>query len=1165
MQGWVIVIVAISYLTLLFAIASIGDRRAAALGPGYSRPFIYASSLAIYCTSWTFFGSVGLASERGFEFIAIYVGPVLVFVFGFPLIQRIIRIAKAERITSIADFLGARYGKSFAVASIATLIATTGTVPYIALQLKAISGSVSLMVEHYNGAAPSIDFFFGDISLLVALLLALFAILFGTRHADATEHQDGLVLAVAVESVVKLIAFLAIGIAVTFFMFGSPAELIGTLSASDAVSPDIFRQTSVGTWLVLTTLSGFAIIMLPRQFYVTIVENRHDEELRTASWMFPLYLVLINLFVVPIALAGLVFVGDRTNADLYVLSLPLLYGQDALAMAAFIGGLSAATAMVIVASVALAIMISNDLVIPLFVRRLLKPRSGEPEDLSRTILNIRRAAIFIVLLAAFLYYRETTHNTRLAAIGLISFAAIAQFAPAFFGGLIWRNANARGAVLGMTAGIAVWAYTLLFPSLAPADHPIIVGGLFGLEALRPQALFGTMAEPLNHGVMWSLAINAVFFVLGSLSRHSMPLERIQASIFVPRESGPLPSLRRFRTAVTINELRETISRYLGVERTERSFQSFEEKEGRTLHGSEQADTQIIRYSEHLLASAVGSSSARLILSLLFQRNDTSSRDAFRLLDDASEALQHNRDLLQTALDQMAEGVTVLDRDFALSCWNRQFRSLFDLPDEMGRVGVSLHRVLRYLADRGEIEPGTEKDILNRMTWFGQVWTMELKLSGRVVEMRTNPMPDGGIVATYTDVTAKVQADLALKGANELLEQRVASRTAELTRVNAELAQAQMLADEANLGKTRFLAAAGHDILQPLNAARLYCSSLMEKTGGGPIAESVSHIESSLESVETILGAVLDISRLDTGAMKPNPGVFRLDRLLRQICNDFQPMADAKGLRLVMVPSTLTVETDRNLLRRLIQNLVSNAIKYTRSGRVLIGVRRRGDLAEIQVYDTGIGIAGEELSTVFREFTRLDEGAREAQGLGLGLSIVDRIARVLRYELQIQSVKGKGTRFSVVLPVTERREEEPALRLQPRGREMVTLSGLSALCIDNDERIMDGMRMLLETWGCNVVAVSGVEEFRALHRPGDAPPDIVIADYHLDRGTGFDAIVAVRAAYASEIPALLLTADRSGEVREMAERMDVPVLHKPVKPAVLRAMLSRYLRILSAAE
>lgn len=1169
MLGLFIVIIAIAYVTLLFAIASLGDRRAARSGAGRARPFIYALSLAIYCTSWTFFGSVGLSSERGLEFLGIYTGPVLVFVFGFPLLNRIVRLAKTEKITSIADFLGARYGKSFTVSAIATLIATIGAVPYIALQLKAISGSVSLMVEHYTGSPPSFDPFVSDISLVVAMLLALFAVLFGTRHADATEHQDGLVLAVAVETVVKLAAFLAIGLMVTFLIFGGPGDMFEKLALNAQVRQAMSYNTSLATWLVLTTLSGFAIIMLPRQFYVTIVENRGEAELRTATWVFPLYLVAINLFVLPIAFAGLALVGNGTSSDLYVLSLPLFSGHDVLAMAAFIGGLSAATAMVIVESVALSIMISNDLVIPLFVRRLLKTTPTETEDWSTLILNVRRGAIFTLLFIAFLYYRESTNSARLSSIGLMSFAAIAQFAPALIGGLIWRGANGRGAALGMVAGILVWGYTLLFPSLAAPDTGIIANGLFGFEALRPQALFGTVAEPLNHGVLWSLSVNAVFFVLGSLSRASVPLERIQASIFVPRDAGPMPSLRRFRTAITVNDLKDTIGRYLGVERTERSFQTFEKTSGTSLHGNEQASMDVIRFSEQLLASAVGSSSARLILSLLFKRHDRESRDAFRLLDDATEALQHNRDLLQIALDQMEQGITVFDRDFRLICWNRQYRALFDLPDEMGQVGVSLDRILRHLAERGDIPAEQRVAMLNRLTSFVSPWQMELKTSGRILELRSNPMPDGGIVATYADISGRVEQDLALKRANESLEQRVKTRTIELTRVNEELtrvneelAQAQMLAEEANLGKTRFLAAAGHDILQPLNAARLYCSSLIEKAGKGPAGKAAVNIESSLESVETILGAVLDISRLDAGAMKPEDTAFKLDGLLRQIGNDFQPLAAEKKLELTIMPSSLTVMTDRNLLRRLIQNLVSNAVKYTRHGRVLVGVRRRGELAEIQVIDTGIGIAGDKLNTVFREFTRLEEGVREAEGLGLGLSIVDRIARVLRLEIRIFSNPGKGTRFSVILPVAQVRETRREIETRPAARATASLSGLRVLCIDNDARILDGMRLLLEGWGCAVDTISGS---RDLESTTIRRPDIVLADYHLDGETGLDIIVRLRAIHGDDLAAVLVTADRSREVRAAAGGLEIPVINKPLKPAVLRSMMARVRPLASAAE
>jgi Na+/proline symporter/signal transduction histidine kinase len=1156
----VVLITAIAYVILLFAIASYGDRRAAKPNEMRARPLVYAFSIAIYCTSWTFFGSVGLAADRGIEYLGIYIGPILVFTLGHKFLRKIVQLSKSERITSVADMLASRYGKSFGVASLATVIAVMSAVPYIAIQLKAISGSFDLFTRHLGGLMTSTEFVIADFSFLVAAALAAFAILFGTRHADATEHQNGLILAVAVESVVKLTAFLAVGIGVTFFLFGAPSEIFAAVQNNARATEALAYRPTIGTWSVLIFLSAFAIILLPRQFHVMFVENRDERELRTARWLFPTYLVLINLFVLPIALIGLTNLPEGTPADLFVLALPLSQGAQWLSLLTFVGGLSAATAMVIVASVALSVMISNHLVLPVILRRYAGKERTKDEDLPATILNVRRIAISAIMVAAYLYYREAASNYRLASIGLISFAAIAQFAPAFVGGMIWRSANARGAMLGMAAGAIVWLYTLFFPTIAGASNSIVELGLFGVSWLRPQHLFGLETDPLVHGVLWSIAINIVMYIVGSLSRQSTPLERIQAAIFVPRDVVQMPSLRRMRTGVTVEDLKATTARYLGAERTERSFVSFERREGRAIVASSAADPTTIRFAEQLLASAVGSSSARLILSLLFQRNDQSSRNAYRLLDDASEALQQNRDLLQIALDQMEQGITVLDNSYRLTCWNRQFRRLFDLPDEFGQVGTPLSQVVEFLLERGDIAIGTERQTIERLNRFGKPWQVELASSNRIVEIRSNPMPDGGIVATYTDITARVRADEALKKVNESLEQRVETRTAELSRVNGELAKAQNLAEEANLGKTRFLAAAGHDILQPLNAARLYSASLIEKLGKSENEAIVSNIESSLDSVETILGAVLDISRLDTGALKPNLTTFHLGSLLKQIETDFTPLATKKGLQLRVIKTSAFVKTDRNLLQRLVQNLVSNAIKYTRVGRIVVGVRRRKGLVEIQVIDSGIGIAQDKTKIVFREFTRLEDGMREAEGLGLGLSIVDRISRVLKLPLNVASRINHGTTISLRIATVTRPKDHVEASIRQLGLPVVKLPSLRLICVDNDPRILDSMKMLLSGWGCEVETyANGL----GASTHGKAP-DAILVDYHLDNETGLQVIGQLRAKFGRDLPALLITADRSNEVRQLAESTDVIVLNKPVKPAALRAALMRN-RVEIAAE
>ncbi|ENR65898.1 PAS domain-containing hybrid sensor histidine kinase/response regulator [Brucella abortus] len=1156
MQGWGIIGFAFLYLLLLFAVASIGDRRTARWSRT-PRPYIYALSLAVYCTSWTFFGSVGLSAQRELEFLGIYIGPILVFTLGNRLLRHIVRLAKSEHITSIADFLAARYGKSFGVASLATCIAAVGSIPYIALQLKAVSGSVGLVMDYYGAAVDPAVFVFGDISLPVAAVLATFAILFGTRHTDATEHQNGLILAVALESVIKLCAFLTVGLACAFFLFGAPSQLIRQISQSPEALEAFHYETSIGTWLVQTALSAAAVIMLPRQFHVTVVESRSEKELRTASWLFPLYLILINIFVFPIALIGVMTLGNSVNGDLYVLALPLSAGAHWLALIAFLGGLSAATAMVIVACVALSIMISNHLVLPLIISSFAKRHLAEQRGLTKIILNTRRITIIVILALAFSYYRLTSNNIHLASIGFVSFAAVAQFAPALIGGLFWRNANGRGAMLGLSAGFIVWCYTLLLPTVAPENAASLRDGFLGFTALRPEALFGTNALPLTNGVAWSIAANTLFYILGSLSRASTPLERIQASIFLPRTFIGAPTLKRFRTTVTVAELKATMARYLGAERVERAFLRFEGREQRRLDPGMTVDTPLIRYAEQLLGTAVGSSSARLVLSLLLQRNDASPRDARQLLDDASAALQQNRDLLQIALDQMDQGITVLDKDLRLTCWNRQFRKLFDLPDEVMQVGIPISEIVEHLSQRGDIALNARNSAIRSLGTVRRPWRMTMKSTGKILEINSNPMPDGSLVTTFTDITAAVEADLMRQKASEMLEQRVIDRTAELMHVNDELARAQAAAEEANLGKTRFLAAAGHDILQPLNAARLYSTALAEKLGRSETSEFARNIDSSLEAVEAILGMVLDISRLDTGSLKPETSVFRLDKLLSQIATDFTPLAVKKGLKLRVVPSSIVVKTDRNMLRRLIQNLVSNSIKYSRKGGILLGVRRRGNFVDLQVLDTGIGIAPQKLKLVFREFTRLNEGMREAEGLGLGLSIVDRIARVLSLPLSLASTPGKGTVFSLRIPVSG--EAPPAEEVKNRrGPQRASeLDGLGVLCIDNDVNILCGMETLLSGWGCNVTTLRSGAELKNFCATGTAAPAVIIADYHLIHENGLDMIGFARESFKTEIPAILLTADRSKEVRQRAEDENVTVLHKPLRPAALRSMLSLF--------
>jgi Na+/proline symporter/signal transduction histidine kinase len=1172
-NGWQVAALAFAYIGALFAIAWAGDRFIRPRQGGGGRPLTYALSIAVYCTSWTFFGSVGLAAATGYDFIPIYLGPILMFVFGGPLILRIVRLAKSQNITSVADFMAARYGKSPAVAAIVTAVAIIGVMPYIALQLKAVAVSVETLLGasplgHLGGTDLDID-----TALVVALGLAAFAVLFGTRHIDATEHQDGLMLAIAAESLVKLAAFLAVGAFVILSILGGVGSSISKVSQSSELDNVFGRGLNGGFWLTATLLSFVCIILLPRQFHVTVVESKSEAEIRRARWLFPLYLVLINIFVVPIAMAGLLLQPKTAGgADMFVLGLPLQAGSSTVAVIAFLGGLSAATAMVIVESVALAIMICNGFVVPWMVRRQLVG-TATVEDMAQLLLRVRRIAIFAILLLGYLVYRALGQAQGLAAIGLIAFAAIAQLAPAFLGGLFWRRATARGAIAGILVGFLLWFYTLLVPWIGKAGWlptSLIEDGPFSIGLLKPQALLYLKFEPLTHGVLWSLLGNLAAYVFVSLWRVPEPIERLQAHVFVLDDlsrPAPTPAFRLWRTAATVGDLQQAAGRYLGHERAERSFQEYAESRSLSLSQDEEADLGILRFTERLLASAIGAASARLVLALLLKRGNLSSQSALKLLDDATEAIQHSRDLLQSALDQVRHGLSVFDKDMHLICWNRQFRELLDLPPELGRVGMPLDRILRTCAERGDFGPGNVDSLVAdrymKLAVNKEAFHERFEAGGRILEIRTAPMPQGGIVTTYSDITERVAAAEALARVNETLERRVAERTAELLRVNEALEMARAKADEANHDKTRFLAAASHDILQPLNAARLYASSLTERQPNGLDGQLARNVDTSLEAVEEIIGALLDISRLDAGHLRPELAPVPLAELFEQIAVEFQPLAREKGLDLRIVGTSAWVVSDRRLLRRVLHNLISNALKYTRRGRVLVGCRRTGTHVEVVVLDTGPGIPEAKRTLIFKEFQRLEETAAEVQGLGLGLSIVDRVCRVLDVPIVLRSTLGRGTSFGVRLPcspagVTLRRAEAPV----PSARD---LGGMLVLCIENEAQVLAGMATLLKGWGATTLLAAGVTDAEAAVRAAAERPDIILADYHLDEGTGLEAVRRVREAVSADVPAVIITADHTVEVQAEIRRAGLGQLRKPVRAAMLRALLSQHALRRAAAE
>jgi Na+/proline symporter/nitrogen-specific signal transduction histidine kinase len=657
----VIVLASFGYVGLLFAIAYYGDKRADAGRSIIANPYIYALSLAVYCTSWTFYGSVGRAATSGIGFLPIYLGPTLMAALWWYVLLKMIRISKANRITSIADFIGSRYGKSQLLGGLVTVIAVVGVVPYIALQLKAISTSFSVLLLYPNAPATHPDsapLFLGDNTFYIAMLLAAFTILFGTRHLDATERHEGLVAAIAFESVVKLVAFVAVGLFVTFWMYDGFADIFSRAAAAPTLSGLLTLGGAAGdytTWASLTFVSMLAVMFLPRQFQVAVVENVDERHVRKAVWLFPLYLFAINLFVLPITLGGLLhFQSGAADADMFVLTLPLVEGRAGLALLAYIGGLSAATGMVIVETIALSTMVCNDLVMPVLLR-LHSLRLTERRDLSRLLLAIRRGAIIGILVLGYLYYCLAGEAYALVSIGLISFCAVAQFAPAIIGGMYWKGATRLGATCGLTAGFLVWVYTLLLPSFAKSGWlPVIflAEGIFGIDLLRPQRLFGlTGLDEITHCVFWSLFANVGCFVAISLVRKPGAAEHSQATLFVDPQKQPSAAGSRFwRGRASVGDLADLLGRFVGPDRAQEALAAYTRRPGQPTAVAAHADAALVHHVESLLAGAIGSASARVMMASAVEEEPLRVDEVLEIIDEASQVLAYSRQLEQKSLE-----------------------------------------------------------------------------------------------------------------------------------------------------------------------------------------------------------------------------------------------------------------------------------------------------------------------------------------------------------------------------------------------------------------------------------------------------------------------------------------------------------------------------------
>ncbi|MFL0810658.1 MAG: PAS-domain containing protein [Agarilytica sp.] len=1120
----------LGYFLLLFLIATWGDRLSERVVRRY-KPFFIGFAACIYCSAWSFYGALTQVIEKGWYFPPTYIGAIVLLVFVSPFIRKLLDESKRGKTTSIADFLSLSFGRSRPLAILVTSISIVVLVPYIALQLKAIGESFSLLSQ---GAYTSVQLrntgpF--DAALVATVVLSVFAIAFGTRHLDDREHHNGLLMVIAFESIVKLIAFVAVTYFVITHLFDGVEEIFFNLGRNPYAYAHLQSVQSGGGYIAAIIVGMFAVVCLPRMFHVLVVESEGSRDLGAVRWIFPSYLLILGVCMLPVAFAGFLKLNEMGVLSEYlVLALPMLSEKVDLALLAYLGGLSAGSSMVILGCVALATMVSNELVVPLLVRRGYM-NLGDRGKLGGIVQNIRRIVIVLLMLLAYAYYVLFTQKTTLGAIGGLSFSLIVQFAPAMvFSVLLRPDKRAHlgdAAFYSVLAGSCVWAYTILLPTLSlSAAEPALwlQSGPMGVSWLCPTALFGFDGmSVLTHGVLWSTGLNIFTFLLLT----KKPSEIIRETL-----SGD-------EHVVTLLELRILLSRFLGADQTELALNQYPElREARGF-----ADKDDIQVVENILAGVIGSESAFHVIEHSF----TGEKESETLLDKTSQIFQFGRELLQESIDNISQGISVVDSQMKLVAWNRTYFQIFEYPNGMLHVGRGVADLIRYNAEKNGLEPHEIEEYVTKrlklMTSGSSYVSTYIHHNGKVLEIQGAPMGEGGYVTTYTDITNYQATVTALEVARSTLETRVKERTEQLQSANVQLR-------EANKNKTHFLAAAGHDLIQPLNAAKLFATALTQKVNDPEIKQLIDNLDLSLHSADAIISELLAIAKLDSGEMRVNPNTFCIGDLINSLKKEFTIIANKKELELHTVYCSLAVNTDEKLLKRVLQNLISNAIRYTDSGTVLIGCRRVKSNIEVEVLDQGKGIPESEIDEIFKEFHRIDKNVHDG-GLGLGLATVRRLCELLKIKISVSSEEGQGSIFKVTIPKAEKRHASAVEEDEPAVSRQSVLSGMRVLSIDNEPSILEGMKAVLENWGCTF---EGYTEWPEI-LPWE--PDVLLVDYHLNDGvTGIEVAEKFQGAYGEDAQVVVISADQDNNVRAQAKSRAYFFLRKPLKTAALWSVLAR---------
>ena len=896
MEAWKVIVISLAYLGALFLIAHLIDKNARKGRHFIKYKWVYALSIPVYCTAWTYYGSVGKAVSDGWEFLTTYIGPLLTIPLWWIVVRKLIRICEVQRISTLPDLISSRYGKSVLLSVLASVFIIAGIIPYISIQLKSITSSFEILAYGTYQESNLGTLFFNDFAFYLSLILAAFIIVFVFRSIETTDKHYGMMGAIAIDSVVKLIAFLAVGIFVTYGIFNGFGDLFNRASPDLAEKFQKIPESKSYDWFFLLLLSMSAILLLPRQFQVTVAENVDEKHIKTAEWVFPLYLFLINIFVVPIALAGKQVLPETIDPDSYVLALPLMGGVDWLALLTFIGGFSAATGMIIVSTISLSMIASNNIFVPLLLKRI-----EETKLFTHLPLRSRRLSVFVILLLAYLYYKLIADQYSIVSIGLISFAAIIQFVPSVIGALYWKDANKKGAIAGLVVGFLIWGFTLVVPTIVATgvlSPDIMTEGLFGIKWLRPQSLFGSSFSPITNGTLWSLFFNVTLFMFISLLTSQSAKERNMAEVYVDifDYSNQSDEHLVWKGELVHKDLILLSENLLGKERTNQLVTEYEQQYGAIDH-QKMNDARLVNFIERQLSGAVGSASSRMLVASVAKEEEIEINDVVRLLKETTEI--------------------------------------------------------------------------------------------------------------------------------SMLNEALKSKSTELIHRTDELETANVRLKNIDKEKDDFISTVTHELRTPLTSIKAFVEIILDNPELEEREQFLGTINEEIDRMTRLINQVLDMDKLSSGASGIEMHEVFPGQILNESLASMEHLFKSKDIRLINeIPDSImnqSIAGDKDRLKQVFVNLLSNAAKYVDNGKAQVDVKAKleNGMMEIAVMDNGRGIKEENLANIFDKFFQArDQTRKKPKGTGLGLSITKKIVELHGGTIEVSSQWGVGSTFTLNLPLTK---------------------------------------------------------------------------------------------------------------------------------------------------